>query len=62
MFASGPFSMDFGERVKMAAWLMPIVNELGVSLTQMAIAWAAASETCRLFYWEQVAHPSWRRT
>ncbi|KAG2952341.1 hypothetical protein C6341_g2940 [Phytophthora cactorum] len=26
MFASGPFSMDFGERVKMAAWLMPIRN------------------------------------
>ncbi|KAL3672422.1 hypothetical protein V7S43_003105 [Phytophthora oleae] len=44
MFATGPFSEGFDERVEKADRLMPIAKELGIPLAQMAIAWAVANE------------------
>ncbi|KAG6611951.1 voltage-gated potassium channel subunit beta [Phytophthora cinnamomi] len=44
MFATGPFSEGFAERVEMAERLMPIAKELGTSLAQISIAWAVSNE------------------
>ncbi|EGZ10789.1 hypothetical protein PHYSODRAFT_337559 [Phytophthora sojae] len=44
MFATGPFSEGFAERVEMADRLVPIAKELGTSLAQMSIAWAVSNE------------------